>query len=105
MSFSSFSDDEIAMSHQHLRVKKHFSQGNSPAGIDDVCQNPADHLFKLGRSYRITCHIEITQKDERVVNPIWKEIVVSEEVFVRFPAFPSRLLVPFLKNTRVFFNH
>ena len=48
--------------------------------------NPSDHLFKLGRSYRITCHIEITQRDERVVNPILDEIPVSEEMFGRFPA-------------------
>jgi len=38
MCFSSFSDDEIAMRHQHLSMKKHFSQGSSLAGDDDVCQ-------------------------------------------------------------------
>jgi hypothetical protein len=81
MCFSSFSDDEIAMRHQHVSMKKHFSQESSLAGDDDVCQKTRQTIFfKLGRSYRITCHIEITQRDERVVNPISEEILVSEQM-------------------------
>jgi hypothetical protein len=47
MCFSSFSDDEIAMRHQHLSVKKHFSQGNSPAGMTMFNKIPPDHLLNL----------------------------------------------------------
>jgi hypothetical protein len=41
MFFSSISEDEIAMSLQHLSMKKPFTQGNSSTGDDDVCRNPS----------------------------------------------------------------
>jgi hypothetical protein len=45
MCFSSFSDDEIAVRHQHLSMKKHFFHGSSLAGNDDVCQKTSPTIF------------------------------------------------------------